>query len=208
MMMMTAFPSPLVWLVLLVLSSLCLTRHGAVGEDATGGGDVPSDLSGLTMQDLLSACPTEIARVTPCIDSSMDLTNCTGCVSTFLASSFSTTGAAEGANATSPLSSCDRLQSSVCDGIDDCGSTCGLVGQDSWFTFGSNCEDLFLNLVACVMDSQGVSVEGCSLAGASCVDGGAGGGDATDGAGSLRTFDRTTMIMGSFVAMMSAALMS
>ena len=122
------------------------------------------DLSDLDLQQLLTDCPAEIARITPCINTDTDISNCTACVSEFMLTS------AAVVSIDNVTSSCEELQSSVCTGIDDCGSSCGLVEEESWFTFGSNCEDLFLNLVACVLNSYGVSLENCTLAGSSCND--------------------------------------
>jgi hypothetical protein len=146
---------------------LLTTSKTSVGQDL--------DLSNLNLQELLTACPTEIARVSPCLSTeNTDISNCTGCVSNFLASSFDLN-----ATGLAGTEACDELQSSVCNGIDECGSSCGLVGVDSWFTFGSNCEDLFLGLVACALDNYGVSLQNCTLVGASCVEEGPSDGSST-----------------------------
>lgn len=144
----------------LFLFLLATTTKTTIGQDL--------DLSNLDWQELLKACPTEIARVSPCLSTeNTDISNCTGCVSNFLVSSFDLNTTA----GTTADAACGELQSSVCDGIDECGPSCGLVGEESWFTFGSNCEDLFLGVVACVLDNYGVALQNCSLVGATCVEG-------------------------------------
>jgi hypothetical protein len=152
--------------------------------------DLPSTIGALSRE-----CPTQMARLTPCIDTSADLTTCTECVSTFILDADfgggggGGTGEVEGrqeenSNATttttgggddSSSSTCAVLQDTVCRGIDTCGASCGIVDSTSFFTFGSECEQLFLNLVTCVLESQGVGAE-CDI-GSCAPPGGEGEGD-------------------------------
>jgi hypothetical protein len=63
---------------------------------------------------------------------------------------------------------CQAVESALCEGVNTCGSSCGLVSSESFLTFGSDCEALFGNLVACVLKSQNIATQ-CTLNDAACL---------------------------------------
>mmetsp|Transcript_22920 Transcript_22920/g.40688 ORF Transcript_22920/g.40688 Transcript_22920/m.40688 type:complete len:245 (-) Transcript_22920:71-805(-) len=61
--------------------------------------------------------------------------------------------------ATMPPYSCADLQEDVCAGIESCGQDlCGVAYRETFLTFGGDCQDYFLQLVDCVLDSEGIVV--------------------------------------------------
>lgn len=116
---------------------------------------------------LLKSCPMKITRLTPCIDTDSDLSQCTTCVTKYAANSKILSGDNTGANATTV---CTNVQSEVCSGVDQCGESCGLITSDgsngkfaSFFQFGSDCETLFLDLVMCALEAEDFVTSDCSL---------------------------------------------
>mmetsp|Transcript_5978 Transcript_5978/g.11107 ORF Transcript_5978/g.11107 Transcript_5978/m.11107 type:complete len:221 (+) Transcript_5978:112-774(+) len=143
-------------------------------------------IASTTAQDLATSCPGQVTKLSPCITSSADLSNCTSCVTEYTAevtaeevnetaantdvdSSVSKALGQETNNQTSYT--CEELQEDVCQGIAKCGTSCGVVNEDSFFTFGAECEGLFLDLIDCVLKSQGVIGSDCSVASSACTSG-------------------------------------
>lgn len=107
-------------------------------------------------------CPTELARVTPCIDTNTSVAVCTTC----LADSVFQNG-----NVTGIPTECSEIEDLICDGLAGCGPSCGLSTTGSAFlTFGSDCDDLFVELVGCVVQSQGVGAN-CTFGGSDACPG-------------------------------------
>jgi hypothetical protein len=138
--------------------------------DGTEGG-IPS-----TLQALSKECPTEMALILPCIDTNTDFTACTECVSVFITQNADILNSDEGQStstsnaATDTSATCDAIDEALCKGIQECGTSCGLTNSSSFFTFGSSCDSLFGNLVACVLQSQNIGTD-CDLKDVSCSDG-------------------------------------
>ncbi|KAG7363853.1 hypothetical protein IV203_037054 [Nitzschia inconspicua] len=152
---------------------------------SSSGIDVPS-----TLQALSTQCPGEVVRLTPCLNMNTDLANCTECVSNFIveseevlnnaaggvqnnASTETETRQSDNSNATAEEEEeddvCLAVESVLCNGIETCGTSCGLVNSQSIFTFGSDCQTLFVNLVTCVLSSQNVAPQ-CNLNDAACLE--------------------------------------
>jgi predicted nucleic acid binding AN1-type Zn finger protein len=174
-----------------LLLTLCFATRTTLAQNDAADIDSEGDSTALdipsTLQALSTECPMELARISPCIDTNADLTSCTECVSTFILqngdvlnanapqeerqqelNSNSTSGT--DADKSTSTTSCDAIQEALCQGIQQCGSSCGLVNEDSFFTFGSDCETLFENLVACVLQSQNIGTD-CNFQDTSCLDG-------------------------------------
>jgi hypothetical protein len=106
------------------------------------GQDIPSSLTDIAFQ-----CPTEVARVTPCIDTNTSLEECTACFS----------GSVLGSNVSAIPTECVDLQELACQGLTDCAVKCGLSTLDNaLFTFGSECDDLFISMIGCIVQTQGI----------------------------------------------------
>lgn len=84
-----------------------------------------------------------------------------------------------GENTVAPAAaySCHSLRQDVCDAIASCGDeVCSLVDKETVLTFGRDCEDLFLQIITCSLDSQGsrvITEQKCALEG-TCEDNGNG----------------------------------
>jgi hypothetical protein len=206
-----------------LLLTLCLATRTILAQNDAGGGDAESEGGALdipsTLQALSMECPMEMARISPCIDTNADLTSCTECVSSFILqngdvlnannqqerqqdlntnSTSSGTTDTDNSSSSSSSTSCDDIQEALCKGIQQCGSSCGLVDEDSFFTFGSDCETLFENLVACVLQSQNIGTE-CNFQDTSCLDGQVMDGNAANASMSPR--ETTTSIMSTSLLM-------
>ncbi|KAG7337129.1 hypothetical protein IV203_006379 [Nitzschia inconspicua] len=160
---------------------LSVSVGNAQDTDSTSGIDVPS-----TLQALSTQCPGEVVRLTPCLNRNTDLANCTECVSNFIVESEEVLNnaavnapedndSAETRQSTNSTTGeeeddvCLAVESVLCNGIETCGTSCGLVNSQSIFTFGSDCQTLFVNLVTCVLSSQNVAPQ-CNLADAACLE--------------------------------------
>jgi hypothetical protein len=205
------------WTLLLIL---CLSSTTTFAQNDTTGSDGAADETALdipsTIQALSKECPMEMARLTPCIDTNADLTTCTECVSNFIVQNgdvLNTDGSQEGRQqdasntttsaatdtSTSTSTSCDDIQEALCKGVQQCGSSCGLINSESFFTFGSDCEALFGSLVACVLQSQNIGTD-CNFEDSSCLDGQVVSGNAAASVASRDATDRvTSLLMGMII---------
>jgi hypothetical protein len=221
-----AHPSVVVakWLILaLCLSTMTLTTFAQEdgGDTTTTNAEDDIDASDLdipsTLQALSKECPMEMARIAPCIDTSTDLTACTECVSMFASQNAdilnannlqqgrqeetgnATTTNGTDTSTTTTANTCDDIQDALCKGIQQCGSSCGLVKSESVLTFGSDCEALFGNLVACVLQSQNIGTD-CNFQDSSCLDGQVVAGNA---AASIARRETISMITGLIMVFMT-----
>jgi len=129
-----------------------------------------------TWKSLLKLCPIKIAKLSPCIDSDSDLSQCTNCVTEFVSDNNILSDGGENENnnddsnnATTTTAFCNNIQTEVCRGVATCGDSCGLITSNgengkvaSFLQFGSSCETLFLDLVICALESQNIG-EDCSM---------------------------------------------
>jgi hypothetical protein len=132
------------------------------------GQEIPQSLTDIAME-----CPTEVARVTPCIDTSTDVEACTNCFAT----SVMQTG-----NLTGIPTDCTDLQDLACTGLSACGAACGLSTTGSTvLTFGSDCDDLFVAMVGCIVQTQGIGTNCTFGETGACPDSGNSNSSSTEG---------------------------
>jgi hypothetical protein len=119
-----------------------------------------------SLQDVATQCPTEVLLVTPCINTDASVEGCAACLTN------SVVQGASGSNLTEIPTDCSTLGGLVCDGVGACGSSCGLSTTGTLpLTFGSRCDDLFVSLIGCVVQSQGVGTN-CTFGGTGACGGG------------------------------------
>ena len=132
-----------------------------------------------TIAELSTECPGEMARISPCTGGEgVDLEACSTCVALGIvesnnsdnASSDTAVARQDNNNNENNNDSCENLQDGVCQSIDNCADSCSVLQQESFFTFGSECEEIFLDLVGCVLSNTDVAVNDCPIVG--CTDDG------------------------------------
>lgn len=114
-----------------------------------------------TIADLSTECPAEMARISPCTGGGdVDLEACSTCVALSILENEEIINALQSQEArnNTAADACDNLQDGVCQSVeDDCAESCSsLLQQESFFTFGSDCEEIFFDLVGCVVSTQNV----------------------------------------------------